>query len=76
MTATDGTAEEWKHRAKCLEAEVSARSAATVRLRLENDILEEGLMQAKREIARLKGIMRVRCDGETAPAESGKEETR
>ena len=57
----DGSADGWMHRALCLEAEASSRSAAADVMRKEIDILEEGLRQAKLEIARLKGVLRTLC---------------
>lgn len=67
----DGSAESWMHRALCLEAECSSRSAAADHMRQEIDILEEGLRQAKLEIARLKGVLRVRYGSETVQADPG-----
>jgi hypothetical protein len=62
----DGSAEAWMHKALCLEAEVSSRSAAQDHMRGEIDVLEEGLRQAKMEIDRLKSLLRVRYGSETA----------
>ena len=53
----EDTAESWRHRALCLEAEISARSASNDVKQQEIDILEEGLRQAKQEIDRLKRIL-------------------
>jgi hypothetical protein len=50
----EDTAESWRHRALCLEAEVSARSASCDVKQLEIDHLEEGLREARIQIEELK----------------------
>ena len=66
----EDTAESWRHRALCLEAEVSARSASCDVKQQEIDILEEGLRQAKEEIAKLKRMLEFRRVTKTAASRS------
>jgi hypothetical protein len=66
----EDTVEGWRHRALCLEAEVSARSAACGVKDDEICILEEGLRQAKEEIAKLKRMLDFRRVTKTAASRS------
>jgi predicted RNase H-like nuclease (RuvC/YqgF family) len=62
----EDTAESWRHRALCLEAEVSARSAACDVKQQEIDILEEGLREARKQIDELKRKLEFRRTTKTA----------
>jgi peptidoglycan hydrolase CwlO-like protein len=62
----EDTAESWRHRALCLEAEVSARSASCDVKQREIDHLEEGLRKARKQIDELKRQLEFRRTTKTA----------
>jgi len=66
----EDTAESWRHRALCLEAEVSARSASCDIKQQEIDILEEGLRDARKQIEELKRQLEFRRVTKTAASRS------
>jgi hypothetical protein len=66
----EDTADSWRHRALCLEAEVSARSAACGVKEQEICILEEGLREAKAKIAELTRELEFRRVTKTAASRS------
>lgn len=69
----EDTAESWRHRALCLEAEVSARSAACSVKEDEICILEEGLREAKKKIEELQRELEFRRGPETAASRTDAE---
>jgi hypothetical protein len=66
----EDTADSWRHRALCLEAEISARSASCDLKQQEIDHLEEGLSEARKQIEELKRELEFRRVTKTAASRS------